>query len=119
MDWNEFIQTALVNYALPLVGLAISILLARYLIPWLKKLERSADTELKKMLAGLAVSYVEQINDGLKKKEGLEGVAMSSETKKDRSITKYAALLANNKVKMSLDDMGDMIESVLGSAKKK
>ena len=46
MDWNEFIQTALVKYALPIAALIISTLVARYLIPWLKKKEKLASQHL-------------------------------------------------------------------------
>lgn len=114
MDWNEIIQIALVKYAVPIVGLIISALVARYLIPWLKNKEREADTDLKKKLFQMATAVVEQKNAQLEK---AGQTVMSGETKKKDALTEAARLLGNNKLKMSVEDMENMIEAVLGEPK--
>lgn len=114
MDWNELIQTVLVKYAVPIAALVISALVARYLIPWLKKKEKEADTGLKKILIGLAVATVEQKNEQLKNtgKKGLSGAK-----KKEDTVTKAAKMLGDSGLKMSTEDLEDMIEAVLGEPK--
>jgi hypothetical protein len=114
MDWNELIQTVLAKYALPIAALVISTLIARYLIPWLKKKEKEADTGLKKMLIGMAISTVEQKNEQLKK---TGKTVMTGETKKKDAITEASKLLGDSKLKMSTEAIENMIEAVLGEPK--
>lgn len=114
MDWNELIQTALAKYAVPIAGLVISALVARYLIPWLKKKEKEADTGLKKTLIGLAVATVEQKNAALKK---ANETVMTGVKKKEDTVSKAAKMLGDNGLKMSTEDLEDMIEAVLGEPK--
>jgi len=116
MDWNQIAQTALTQYVVPIALLLISALVARYLIPWLKKKEMEADTSLKKVAIGLAISAVEQQNDKWKKQGDKYSVQTGAE-KKDEAVTKAAKTLGNYNLKMSPDEIGDMIESVLGEAK--
>jgi len=116
MDWNEIIQTALTNYVIPIVFLIISTLAARYLIPWLKKKEAEADTVLKKTAIGMAISAVEQQNEAWKKQDS---EVQNGVQKKESAITKASKVLGNYGVKMSPEDIGDMIESVLGESKTK
>jgi len=114
MDWNQIAQTALTQYVVPIAALLISALVARYLIPWLRKKEMEADTSLKKIAIGLAISAVEQQNDKWKKQGS--GVQTGAE-KRDDAITMAAKTLGNYNLKMSPDEIGDMIESVLGETK--
>lgn len=112
MDWQSLAS----NLIIPGVLSLLSILAARYLVPYLKKLEKQADTGLKKELASLAVSFVEQKNETLKK---LGTGADSGGRKKEEALDKFSSLLSKNKISMSRHEMGDMIEAVLGEVKLK
>jgi phosphate/sulfate permease len=114
---DEIVQTVLMKYIIPIVGLIISALVARYLIPWLKKKEKEADTDLKKKLLQMAAAIVEQKNSVLEKAGHAKHDMMSGTTKKENALAEAAKLLGDHKLKMTPEAMENMLEAVLGEPK--
>ena len=107
MEWNNILTTIVY----PAVGLVISALLIRYVIPWLKKQAKKTTNDLLKQGALIAVCAVQEAANFAKKKGGAEWSSETKQEKAERDLTEFAK---NNKVKTTPADVTKLIKAVLG-----